>query len=62
MNNLGATVAVKWWDSTAHRTALYKPTYSGSTSNVCIYFAMTHGGVPDEPTAFARAAARWSTC
>lgn len=62
MNNLGATVAVKWWDSTAHRTALYKPTYKGTTTNVCIYFAMTHGGVPNEPEAFTRAAARWSTC
>ncbi|HEV7742331.1 MAG TPA: hypothetical protein VGO65_07915 [Pseudolysinimonas sp.] len=62
MNNTGATVALKWWDSTSHRTALYKPTYSGSTSNVCIYFAMTHGGVPSEPFAFVRAAARWSSC
>jgi len=62
MNNSGVTVAVKWWDSTAHRTALYKPSFTGSTANVCIYFAMTHGGVPDEPTAFTRAAARWTTC
>lgn len=62
MNNTGVTVALKWWDSTSHRTALYKPTYTGSTSNVCIYFAMTHGGVPNEPTAFVRAAARWSGC
>ncbi|CAN5515782.1 hypothetical protein BH09ACT4_BH09ACT4_16620 [soil metagenome] len=62
MNNSGSTVALKWWDSSPHRTALYKPTYSGSTANVCIYFAMTHGGVPNEPTAFTRAAARWATC
>ena len=62
MSNTGATVAVKWWDSTAHRTALYKPTYTGSTANVCIYFAMTHGGIPNEPYAFTRAAARWAGC
>jgi hypothetical protein len=62
MNNTGKTVAGKWWDSSAHRTSLYKPTYKGSLSSVCIYFAMTHGGVPDEPVAFARAAARWGSC
>ena len=62
MNNTGQTVATKWWDSTAHRTALYKPSYTGSTAAVCIFFAITHGGVPDEPTAFARAAARWGSC
>lgn len=62
MNNTGATVAQKWWDSSSHRTALYKPSYSGSTAGVCIYFAVTHGGVPNEPTAFLRAAARWSSC
>jgi hypothetical protein len=61
-NNTGATVAVKWWDSTAHRTALYKPSYKSSTANVCIYFAMTHGGVPNEPYTFTRAAARWASC
>jgi hypothetical protein len=60
--NTGATVAQKWWDSTSHRTSLYKPTYTGSTANVCILFAMTHGGVPNEPLAFSRAAARWTTC
>jgi hypothetical protein len=62
MNNTGDTVARKWWDSIAHRTSLYKPSYTGSTASVCIYFAMTHGGVPDEPTAFVRAAARWASC
>ena len=62
MNNTGATVAVKWWNSLTHRTALYKPAYKGSMSPVCIYFAMTHGGIPNEPAAFTRAAARWSPC
>jgi hypothetical protein len=62
MNNTGQTVAVKWWQSVPHRTALYKPSYTGSTAAVCIFFAMTHGGVPDEPTAFTRAAARWGSC
>ncbi|HWH25791.1 MAG TPA: hypothetical protein VNT53_04015 [Pseudolysinimonas sp.] len=61
-NNSGATVANKWWVSIPHRTSLYKPTQTGSTAGVCIYFAMTHGGVPDEPYAFARAAARWGGC
>ena len=60
--NTGATVAQKWWDSTAHRASLYKPTFTGSTTGVCILFSMTHGGVPNEPYAFTRAAARWVTC
>jgi hypothetical protein len=60
--NTGATVAQKWWNSTAHRTSLYKPTFTGSTAGVCIYFAMTHGGVPNEPYSFTRAAARWGGC
>lgn len=60
--NTGATVAQKWWDSSGHRSSLYKPTYTGSTSNVCILFAMTHGGVPNEPSSFVRSAARWVNC
>ena len=62
LSNDGATVAQKWWDSTGHRTSLYKPTFAGSTANVCIMFAMTHGGVPDEPYSFTRSAARWTDC
>lgn len=58
--NTGATVAQKWWDSAAHRASLYRP--SSSTSGVCIYFAMSHGGVPNEPYSFTRAAARWGGC
>lgn len=61
-NNTGKTVALKWWASSPHRTALYKPSYKGSLTLVCIYFAMTHGGVPNEPTSFTRAAARWGSC
>jgi uncharacterized protein YkwD len=61
-NNVGETFARKWWDSTGHRLSLYVPDYAGSMSSVCIFFAVTHGGVPDEPVAFARAAARWGTC
>lgn len=60
--NSGATVAQKWWDSIAHRLALYKPSFTGSTAGVCIYFAMTHGGLPAEPSSFTRAAARWVAC
>ena len=62
LNNSGATVAVKWWESASHRSSLYKPGYTGNTGGVCIFFAMSHGGVPDEPYSFTRAAARWGTC
>lgn len=61
-SNSGATVATKWWNSLAHRASLYRPTFSGDTSGVCIYFAMTHGGVPNEPYSFTRSAARWGGC
>jgi hypothetical protein len=59
--NTGASVAQKWWDSLSHRASLYRPSV-GSTAGVCIYFAMTHGGVPGENPGFARAAARWGSC
>jgi uncharacterized protein YkwD len=58
--NSGATVAQKWWNSTAHRASLYRP--GSGIGGVCIYFAMTHGGVPNEPYSFTRAAARWGGC
>ena len=61
-NNTGATVAQKWWNSTGHRTSLYRPTVTTSTARVCILFAITHGGVPNEAYAFTRAAARWVSC
>jgi hypothetical protein len=60
--NTGATVAQKWWDSLSHRASLYRPSYAGSTANVCISFAMVHGGIPNEPYGFTRAAARWISC
>ncbi|WP_309710084.1 hypothetical protein [Pseudolysinimonas sp.] len=60
--NSGATVAQKWWNSTGHRNSLYRPSVTGSVGGVCIYFAMTHGGVPNEPYSFTRAAARWGGC
>jgi hypothetical protein len=60
--NTGATVATKWWNSLEHRLSLYRPSYSGSTAGVCIYFAMSHGGIPNEPPSFTRAAARWGGC
>jgi hypothetical protein len=60
--NTGATVAQKWWNSTAHRNSLYRPSVTGPVGGVCIYFAMTHGGVPNEPYSFTRAAARWGGC
>lgn len=58
--NDGSTVASKWWNSPAHQASLYRP--GTSTGGVCIAFAMTHGGVPDEPYDFTRAAARWIHC
>ncbi|MEO6505629.1 MAG: hypothetical protein ABIW36_03015 [Terrimesophilobacter sp.] len=60
--NTGATVAQKWWNSISHRLSLYKPSNTGSTAGVCIYFAMTHGGLPNESHGFTRAAARWGGC
>jgi hypothetical protein len=62
MNNTATSFALKWWLSEAHRTVLYKPAYTGSLATVCIYLAVTHGGVPREPAAFARAASRWGAC
>jgi len=61
-DNSGSTVARKWWESSAHRESLYRPGNTGSTAGVCIAFAMTHGGIPNEPYAFTRAAARWTSC
>ena len=58
--NTGATVASKWWESSGHRDSLYRP--GSGVGGVCILFAMTHGGVPNEPYDFTRAAARWSSC
>ena len=60
--NTGSTVAQKWWDSSGHRASLYKPGNTGSMAGTCILFAMTHGGVPNEPYSFTRAAARWVNC
>ena len=61
-DNDGVTVAQKWWDSLAHRASLYRPDIPVVTDEVCVTFAMTHGGVPNEPLAFTRAAARWTHC
>lgn len=61
-DNSGATMASKWWDSLPHRASLYRPDFAGVIDTVCIHFAMTHGGVPDEPSTFTRGAARFGTC
>ncbi len=60
----GANLAQRWWDSTAHRNSLYRPSSTGSTAGVCIYFAMTHGDGANgaESTNFTRGAARSSSC
>ncbi|HEY1529663.1 MAG TPA: hypothetical protein VGF80_02535 [Galbitalea sp.] len=61
-----ASVATAWWNSPDHRASLYAPSFSGSVANVCIAFAMTHGGInvpaPNEPASFVRAAAYWYGC
>jgi hypothetical protein len=56
----GGAAAQRWWDSGGHRTSLYKP--GTSVQGACILFAMSHGGVPNEPYSFTRAAARWVNC
>ena len=58
----GAVAAEKWWASGGHRASLYKPSKKGSMAKTCILFAMTHGGVPNEPYSFTRAAARSVRC
>ena len=60
--NTSATVAQKWWASSSHRASLYRPTFTGGTAGVCIQFAMTHGGLPNESSGFTRAAAKWVGC
>ncbi|WP_423918594.1 hypothetical protein ACPEEZ_10705 [Frigoribacterium sp. 2-23] len=58
----GATSADKWWESDAHRASLYRPTFRGDVSGVCIGFAAVRGGVPDDGDSFVRASARWYFC
>ena len=62
MNNTGAVVAQKWWDSSDHRASLYAPSYKGSMATTCVHFAMTHGGLPNEPSVFTRAIAGTERC
>lgn len=62
LNTTGGLAAQKWWFSTAHRKSLYRPDYGGPMANVCIEFAMSHGGLPDEPVNFNRAGASWNDC
>ena len=58
----GTIAAQKWWSSIPHRESLYRPEYGGPIDNVCIDFAMVHGGLPDEPASFTRAGAAWGDC
>jgi hypothetical protein len=62
LNTTGGLAAQKWWFSTPHRESLYRPLYGGPMDNVCVEFAMSHGGLPDEPANFNRAGASWSDC
>jgi hypothetical protein len=58
----GKTAADRWWTSPAHRQSLFRPGSTANHSSICIGFAMTHGGVPDEPRSFARASAVRHVC
>jgi hypothetical protein len=61
-NYSGATVADRWWQSASHQQSLYRPASTANPATVCIGFAMTHGGVPNEPVSFVRASAVRTTC
>ena len=63
-NMSGAGAASRWWISLPHRNSLYRPSTTGSTAGVCIYFAMSHGdgSLGAENYNFTRAAARWGGC
>jgi hypothetical protein len=63
MGDTGTTAAQKWWDSSDHRQSLYQPEWgNASYSNVCIGFAISHGGIPNDPVTFSRESARWEDC
>lgn len=55
------SAALKWWDSMANRQVLYRPD-SPELTDECIGFAIVHGGLPDEPASFTRAAAARTGC
>jgi hypothetical protein len=61
-NYSGATVAERWWQSPSHQASLYRPTSTANPATICIAFAMTHGGVPNEPASFVRASAVRGNC
>jgi len=50
------------WFRDFHARTILAPPDTGHDWKALSYFAVTHGGVPDEPAAFARAAARWGSC
>lgn len=58
----GKTAADRWWTSPAHRASLFRPGSTANPATICISFAMTHGGVPNEPFSFARATALRHPC
>ncbi|PRY68802.1 hypothetical protein B0I08_1036 [Glaciihabitans tibetensis] len=58
----GATAADRWWQSPSHQQSLYRPASTANAASICIGFAMTHGGLPNEPASFARAAAVRYAC
>jgi hypothetical protein len=61
-NYTGATAAERWWQSPSHQQSLYRPASTVDPASVCIAFAMTHGGVPNEPASFVRASAVRGPC
>jgi hypothetical protein len=63
LGDTGTTAADKWWQSTDHRASLYQPKWGNdSYSNVCIGFAIVHGGLPLGTDSMSRESARWEDC
>jgi len=58
----GAVAADKWWASTPHRDAVYRPDFRGDLAHACLGFASVHGGAPGDSPDFVRSASRWYAC
>jgi hypothetical protein len=58
----GKTAADMWWMSPSHRASLFRPGSTANHASICVGFAMTHGGVPDEPGGFSRVSAVRHPC
>ncbi|MBF4600147.1 hypothetical protein ITJ55_04920 [Frigoribacterium sp. VKM Ac-1396] len=58
----GAVAAAKWWASSPHRDAVYRPDFRGDLAHACLGFASVHGGAPGDSPDFVRSASRWYAC